>query len=95
MPVSTRSQINGEAEPNPLTATRLRNPHHGLKEKLKTLTLLYEQQKQASASLKNASLRFPEKTVMRENAMPNTMVTRTFVLPQPPQTTMTPRKTPS
>ncbi|ESW27161.1 hypothetical protein PHAVU_003G179100 [Phaseolus vulgaris] len=84
MPVSTRSQINGEAEPNPLTATRLRNPHHGLKEKLKTLTLLYEQQKQASASLKNASLRFPEKTVMRENAMPNTMVTRTFVLPQPP-----------
>lgn len=71
MPVSTRSQ--------------LRNPHHGLKEKLKTLTLLYEQQKQASAALKNAPLRAPsEKAVMRENAMPNTTVTRTFVLPQPP-----------
>ena len=76
--------MNGEAEMNPSTATRLRNPHHGLKEKLKTLTLLYEQQKQASAALKNASFRFPEKTVMRENSMPNTIVTRTFVLPQPP-----------
>ncbi|TKY54958.1 Kinesin protein KIF19 [Spatholobus suberectus] len=88
MPVSTRSQIfvtnNVENEPNPSTATRLRNPHHGLKEKLKTLTLLYEQQKQASAALKNASFRPQEKTVMRENAMPNTTITRTFVLPQPP-----------
>ncbi|RDY05563.1 Kinesin-like protein KIN-8A, partial [Mucuna pruriens] len=88
MPVSTRSQIfvcnNGENEANSSTATRLRNPHHGLKEKLKTLTLLYEQQKQASAALKNASLRPQEKTVMRENAMPNTTITRTFVLPQPP-----------
>ncbi|KHN15164.1 Kinesin-like protein KIF19 [Glycine soja] len=94
MPVSTRSQIsvsnnNGESEPNPSSAaTRLRNPHHGLKEKLKTLTLLYEQQKQASASLRNASFTFrpppPEKAVMRENTMPNTTITRTFVLPQPP-----------
>ncbi|XP_020225594.1 kinesin-like protein KIN-8A [Cajanus cajan] len=90
MPVSTRSQIfvtnNGENEPNPSTATRLRNPHHGLKEKLKTLTLLYEQQKQASVALKShASLKLQdEKTVMRENSMPNTTVTRTFVLPQPP-----------
>ncbi|XP_061365213.1 kinesin-like protein KIN-8A [Gastrolobium bilobum] len=90
MPVSTRSQIitnHGENEPNP-TLQRLRNPHHGLKEKLKTLTLLYEQQKQASAALKNVSLRpqdkEKEKDVMRENTMPNSTVTRTFVLPQPP-----------
>ncbi|KAH1202024.1 Kinesin-like protein KIN-8A [Glycine max] len=98
MPVSTRSQIsvsnnNGENEnevnPSSTTATRMRNPHHGLKEKLKTLTLLYEQQKQASASLKNASFTFKppppsEKAVMRENTMPNSTITRTFVLPQPP-----------
>ncbi|KAL2338278.1 hypothetical protein Fmac_012724 [Flemingia macrophylla] len=80
MPVSTRSQIfNGENEP-------LRNPHHGLKEKLKTLTLLYEQQKQASLKLQE------EKCVMRENSMPipmpipmpNATLTTTFVLPHPP-----------
>ncbi|KAK7388795.1 hypothetical protein VNO78_23622 [Psophocarpus tetragonolobus] len=83
MPVSTRSQVsNEENEPNPSTWTRVRNPHHGLKEKLKTLTLLYEQQKQASVALKNRAP--PEKAVMRENTMPNTTVTRTFVLPQPP-----------
>ncbi|KAK7265039.1 hypothetical protein RJT34_32655 [Clitoria ternatea] len=79
MPVSTRSQINGETETNPPTVQRLRNPHHGLKEKLKTLTLLYEQQKQASAALKNGSL-----LKSQENTMPNSTITRTFVLPQPP-----------
>ncbi|XP_022775953.1 kinesin-like protein KIN-8A [Durio zibethinus] len=30
-----------------------RNPHHGLKEKMRALTLLYEQQKKASAALRN------------------------------------------
>jgi len=69
MPVSTRSKITSE---NDL------NPHHGLKEKLKTLTLLYEQQKQQSSK----SL-----TAMRDrnSIPPNTAtVTKTFVLPQPP-----------
>lgn len=33
----------------------LRNPHHGLKEKMKALTLLYEQQKKASSALRNHS----------------------------------------
>ncbi|KAF3965091.1 hypothetical protein ACB098_04G085000 [Castanea mollissima] len=128
MPVSTRSQINnhGQNEPSPEQRTRtrasqedthvsvpLRNPHHGLKEKMRALTLLYEQQKQASAALKNQSLRQEEhrfrthpsidllggsckkedkqskpNLVMRENSMPtmppNSTVTRTFVLPQPP-----------
>lgn len=35
----------------------LQNPHHGLKEKMKALTLLYEQQKQASLALKNSSFK--------------------------------------
>ncbi|XP_008244056.1 PREDICTED: kinesin-like protein KIF19 isoform X2 [Prunus mume] len=69
MPVSTRSQINqGQNEPNPLESSKpwsdqeqnhanlpLRNPHHGLKEKMKALTQLYEKQKQASAALRNQS----------------------------------------
>ncbi|KAK9008798.1 hypothetical protein V6N11_080276 [Hibiscus sabdariffa] len=33
----------------------LRNPHHGLKEKMRALTLLYEQQKKASAILRNSN----------------------------------------
>ncbi|GAV85410.1 Kinesin domain-containing protein [Cephalotus follicularis] len=106
---------------------QLRNPHHGLKEKMKALTLLYEQQKRASSAFKNPSPKPEEKrflthpsvdlltsckreekeskesskdsnfhNVMRENIMtgstltgrkhtlPNSTVTRTFVLPQPP-----------
>ncbi|KAL6319439.1 hypothetical protein AAG906_014114 [Vitis piasezkii] len=68
MPVSTRSQIFEQNESNPDHRTRpgnrqdethvglpSRNPHHGLKEKMKALTLLYEQQKQASMALKNPS----------------------------------------
>ncbi|KAK7292122.1 hypothetical protein RIF29_07835 [Crotalaria pallida] len=85
MPVSTRSQF--------------RNPHHGLKEKLKALTLLYEQQKQTSASLRNSYSKPQEpkrnvvESVMRENNntitmlpphLTNSTVTRTFVLPEPP-----------
>lgn len=64
MPVSTRSQIaTGQdeastirrARPRPgevaqVVAPLLRNPHHGLKEKMKTLTLLYERQQQESAA---------------------------------------------
>ncbi|KAI8018572.1 Kinesin-like protein KIN-8A [Camellia lanceoleosa] len=69
MPVSTRSQITNPEldEQNQDSRTRLRtdqeetthmgfpmrNPHHGLKEKMKALTLLYEQQKRASAALKS------------------------------------------
>ncbi|MED6192264.1 Kinesin-like protein KIN-8A [Stylosanthes scabra] len=100
MPVSTRSQMT----PNPVRDepdSRLRNPHHGLKEKLRALTMLYEQQKQASQALKNPNQRFQteqinkeeqeqsktESRIMRENKMhnllPNSTVTRTFVLPQP------------
>ncbi|KAL1334301.1 hypothetical protein HN51_063234 [Arachis hypogaea] len=101
MPVSTRSQMTPNRvrdEPD----SRLRNPHHGLKEKLRALTMLYEQQKQASQALKNPSLKFQneqsnennrqeqsktESRIMRENKMynllPNSTVTRTFVLPQP------------
>jgi kinesin family protein 18/19 len=44
----------------------LRNPHHGLIEKMRALTLLYEQQKQASAILKNQFLR-PEETRFRSH----------------------------
>ncbi|GMI78233.1 hypothetical protein like AT1G18550 [Hibiscus trionum] len=68
MPVSTRSQIscqeeqqrsrcrrsNEETQMNNVTNNfTLRNPHHGLKEKMRALTLLYEQQKKASAILRN------------------------------------------
>ncbi|KAA8542315.1 hypothetical protein F0562_023549 [Nyssa sinensis] len=77
MPVSTRSQIKTNPEQNEFNQDRrarvrrdqeethvghpLRNPHHGLKEKMKGLTLLYEQQKQASAALKNPPSRPEER----------------------------------
>lgn len=69
MPVFTRSQITDSQPQNdqrirPRTdqedtqmARNLRNPHHGLKEKMKALTLLYEQQKQGSAAIKNQSFK--------------------------------------
>nr|GMD34044.1 kinesin-like protein KIN-8A isoform X2 [Ipomoea batatas] len=65
MPVSTRSQISssktrGKPENQELGAAAMRNPHHGLKEKMKALTLLYEQQKQAAMALKNQSLKAEE-----------------------------------
>lgn len=128
---------------NSKMAQTLRNPHHGLKEKLKSLTLLYEQQKSASIGYKNVDFKpqdqnfppipaldrngsvkieeiesrrhnFPpipplnrndlskkedratippplppptateRSTLMKENAMPNSTVTKTFVLPQSP-----------
>ncbi|KAL5544678.1 hypothetical protein UlMin_008462 [Ulmus minor] len=107
MPVTTRSHnINyDENEESPEQRTRsrldqepnlhLRNPHHGLKEKMKALTLLYEQQKQASLVLKNQSSKINSSVelrgreskpsqVMRENTiMPSSTITRTYVLPQP------------
>ncbi|XP_057465256.1 kinesin-like protein KIN-8A isoform X2 [Actinidia eriantha] len=113
MPVSTRSQISpnpDQNERNQDSRARLRsdqeetpmglsfrNPHHGLKEKMKALTLLYEQQKQSSArfsthpsadlinSGKREERRDPN-AVMREkeNTVPNSTVTRTYVLPLPP-----------
>ncbi|OAY59304.1 kinesin-like protein KIN-8A [Manihot esculenta] len=76
MPVSTRSQINNQEQsvPNKEQRTRpssdqeetqarvpLRNPHHGLKEKMRALTLLYEQQKKASSALRNLSPKPEEK----------------------------------
>ncbi|XP_019167216.1 PREDICTED: kinesin-like protein KIN-8A isoform X2 [Ipomoea nil] len=70
MPVSTRSQITSSktrAKPEiqeldgvgsaAAAAAAMRNPHHGLKEKMKALSLLYEQQKRASMALKNQSLK--------------------------------------
>ncbi|KAJ6765076.1 KINESIN-LIKE PROTEIN [Salix koriyanagi] len=39
----------------------LRNPHHGLKEKMKALTLLYEQQKKSSSIFRNPSPKPEEK----------------------------------
>ncbi|XWS51300.1 hypothetical protein CRYUN_Cryun12cG0165100 [Craigia yunnanensis] len=68
MPVSTRSQISSQEEQqrsrrsneeeetqvnNVNTDVPLRNPHHGLKEKMRALTFLYEQQKKASAALRD------------------------------------------
>ncbi|XP_039119361.1 LOW QUALITY PROTEIN: kinesin-like protein KIN-8A [Dioscorea cayenensis subsp. rotundata] len=58
MPVSTRSQITGfgdgsnqeGAQTSVHGRTVLRNPHHGLKEKMKALTLFYEQHKELMAS---------------------------------------------
>ncbi|KVH98473.1 hypothetical protein Ccrd_023323 [Cynara cardunculus var. scolymus] len=70
MPVSTRSQVNviqdqNEDERISMRSDQenthlgnhhhLRNPHHGLKEKMKALTQLYEQQKQSSIALRNPS----------------------------------------
>ncbi|KAJ8553772.1 hypothetical protein K7X08_024450 [Anisodus acutangulus] len=69
MPVFTRSQIidsqtQNDKKTRPRTdqedtqmAKNMRNPHHGLKEKMKALTLLYEQQKQGSVALKNQSFK--------------------------------------
>ncbi|WCJ22021.1 ATP binding microtubule motor family protein [Euphorbia peplus] len=66
MPVSTRSKINNHQDHNDpnqeqgSTRTRsvqeernLRNPHHGLKEKMRALTMLYEQQKKASLAMRH------------------------------------------
>lgn len=56
MPVSTRSKVmNREQNEQENTNLNLplRNPHQGLKEKMRALTLLYEQQKRASFSLRN------------------------------------------
>jgi len=143
MPVSTRSQIFSKEDENGETTaktqnkekTQMRNPHHGLKEKLKSLTLLYEQQKLSSMGVKNTNFKpqeqkilpspaldrygsfkteerdsnrqqlppiqpvnqketLPTSTisaekspVMRENPIPNSTVTKTYVLTQLPNPT--------
>lgn len=76
MPVSTRSQnvnhLQNGLDSEQKTSSKsdqevshvnlaLRNPHHGLKEKMRALTLLYEQQKKASAALRNSSPKPEEK----------------------------------
>lgn len=53
MPVSTRSQISytpRDSSKEPQSPAILRNPHHGLKEKMKALTLLYEQHKKLASA---------------------------------------------
>ncbi|WOL02235.1 kinesin-like protein KIN-8A [Canna indica] len=59
MPVSTRAQISAsrdlpasvdrDREGHPVRARLLRDPHHGLREKLRALTLMYEQQRSQAA----------------------------------------------
>ncbi|KAG0491164.1 hypothetical protein HPP92_008027 [Vanilla planifolia] len=61
MPVSTRAQISGGNSGKPCRSPSrhqsiLRNPHHGLKEKLKALTLLYEQQRKPLAPSHHPSI---------------------------------------
>ncbi|KAI4324621.1 hypothetical protein MLD38_030092 [Melastoma candidum] len=61
MPVSTRSQVSSNVQEkghsgNTNHSLPLRNPHHGLREKMKELSLLYEQQKQARTVLPPATL---------------------------------------
>ncbi|XP_071733196.1 kinesin-like protein KIN-8A [Rutidosis leptorrhynchoides] len=66
MPVSTRSQVNVVQDQNEMRDDQqhtilgnhhhqVRNPHHGLKEKMKALTQMYEQQKQSSIAMRNPS----------------------------------------
>lgn len=53
MPVSTRSQIcrtPSDSGQESRAVLQLRNPHHGLKEKMKALTLLYDQHQQLAAA---------------------------------------------
>ncbi|KAI3884471.1 hypothetical protein MKX03_034811 [Papaver bracteatum] len=52
----TRSRSNQVQEDPKTDPSPLRNPHHGLKEKMKALTLLYEQQKRSSSSFKNPTV---------------------------------------
>lgn len=112
MPVSTRSQIKTDPNQNQIDPNQnpLRNPHHGLKEKMRALTLLYEQQKHQQAfknppepqpprlsshpsvdllscSGKRGGERKESPNVMREkntNNNINTVISRTYSLPQPP-----------
>lgn len=109
MPVSTRSQMKTHPDERDQEDCNLshhmRNPHYGLKEKMKALTLLYEQQKRASYTgvtiqenprfstqgtkdVRNRVVEDPKEEskkphVMKENSMPNSIVTKTFVLPKP------------
>ncbi|KAL9674012.1 hypothetical protein QQ045_030276 [Rhodiola kirilowii] len=97
MPVSTRSQASSSSRQcqtdNHKTRARfvqeethLRNPHHGLKEKMKALTLLYEQHKEASLAQKNHCLKFENQNGKEKTELNSTVnVTRTYILPSAPQ----------
>ncbi|KAG4155258.1 hypothetical protein ERO13_D03G101000v2 [Gossypium hirsutum] len=59
---SRRSNEETEEETQMSNVTNnftFRNPHHGLKEKMRALTLLYEQQKKASAIVRNNNISNP------------------------------------
>ncbi|GJT02570.1 kinesin-like protein KIN-8A [Tanacetum coccineum] len=75
MPVSTRSRVNVIQDQSDQENMKdlgdqqqLRNPHHGLKEKMKALTQLYEQQKQSSIGNRNMS---PKPDVNRFSTHPS------------------------
>jgi kinesin family protein 18/19 len=65
MPVSTRSHTKNNANPNQ------QQPHQGLKEKLKALTLLYEQH-----NFKNRSLKPEQEENHKENVKINVVAAR-------------------
>ncbi|MCL7023505.1 hypothetical protein MKW94_017937 [Papaver nudicaule] len=92
----TRNRPNqAQEDPIKVDPSPLRNPHHGLKEKMKALTVLYEQQKRSSSSFKNPTLMLNKvkeenkdqetkipgfvKKQEKENSLPN--VIRTVGLP--------------
>uniref|UniRef100_A0A7N0V8T9 Kinesin-like protein n=1 Tax=Kalanchoe fedtschenkoi TaxID=63787 RepID=A0A7N0V8T9_KALFE len=97
MPVSTRSQLTSSSSAQCQTdiqnpsrkirarfvqeETHLRSPHHGLKEKMKALNLLYEQHKRASLARTSQTLRSEEDANGKEKAQTNSTVTRTYILP--------------
>ncbi|KAK8928721.1 125 kDa kinesin-related protein [Platanthera zijinensis] len=68
MPVSTRWQLSGDLFQSPARQkTILRNPHQGLKEKMKALTVLYEQHKQPLAPTHHPSK--PARAPARRSSM--------------------------
>ncbi|CAJ2642065.1 unnamed protein product [Trifolium pratense] len=67
MPVSTRSHTKNNANPN----QQQQQPHQGLKEKLKALTLLYEQH-----NLKNRSFKPEQEENHKENVKNNVVAAR-------------------
>ncbi|KAK6925198.1 Kinesin motor domain, partial [Dillenia turbinata] len=57
---SKRTRLKTNQEETGMGVLRNPNPHHGLKEKMRALTLLYEQQKLASQGLRNPSMKSEE-----------------------------------
>lgn len=74
MPVSTRAQISvgrdgpssadqdRDLQPGMARARLLRDPHHGLREKLRAITLLYEQQRSQAAARTSGGVPAPAET---------------------------------